>query len=278
MANNKYFQWYIATTLIGSEESLFTSLTDKIKAYDFEDHVADMKIITYKDIKIQYFDKNNPPPKSMKNSKYIKWEALEDGRYKKITTKVINKFPGYIFIKMIMTDKVWYIIRNTPGITGFIGSSGKGAKPIPISEYEIEDLFSSNNQDVITYVNGSSEDKKVSFETVNEVIETEEKNDEFYDSTKVNDVYDTVEEKLSEEIPSEEEIIKEDENVIEEENQDLGDIDFRVGHTVEILSGAFAGEKVLITNVDTENKTVTVEIDMFGRVNEVTLSFSEIKK
>lgn len=260
MTDNKYFQWYIATTLIGSEESLFSSLMDKIKAYDFEDHVADMKIITYKDIKIQYFDKNNPPPKSMKNSKHIKWEALEDGRYKKTTTKVINKFPGYIFIKMIMTDKVWYIIRNTPGITGFIGSSGKGAKPIPISEYEIEDLFASNNQDVITYINGSPESEKVTNEPV-----FDNKNDDFYDSKKVDEI---LEDNFGKE--SVEEVINEEPNNI--------DYDFRVGHTIEILTGAFAGEKVNIISVDNENKNVIVEIDMLGRVNEVSLSFDEIKK
>ncbi len=269
MVENKYFQWYIATTLIGSEESLFSSLMDKIKAYDFEDHVSDMKIITYKDIKIQYFDKNNPPPKSMKNSKHIKWEALDDGRYKKTTTKVINKFPGYIFIKMIMTDKVWYIIRNTPGITGFIGSSGKGAKPIPISEYEIEDLFSSNNQDVITYINGNESTEKINN---NPVIQ--ENKDDFFDSKKIEENIKLVEEDNDETIDN----LESEENSIKEEDVMNTDFDFRVGHTVEVLNGAFIGEKVNIISVNQEDQTVVVEIDMLGRLNEVTLSFSEIKK
>ena len=47
-------------------------------------------------------------------------------------------FPGYILVEMIMTDEAWYIVRNTPGVTGFIGSSGKGAKPTPLPPQEID--------------------------------------------------------------------------------------------------------------------------------------------
>ena len=56
-------------------------------------------------------------------------------------TKVKNLYPGYIFIEMIMTDEAWYVVRNTPGVTGFIGSSGKGAKPFPVSTAEIETVL-----------------------------------------------------------------------------------------------------------------------------------------
>ena len=47
-------------------------------------------------------------------------------------------FPGYILVEMIMSDEAWYIVRNTPGVTGFIGSSGKGAKPTPLPPQEID--------------------------------------------------------------------------------------------------------------------------------------------
>jgi transcriptional antiterminator NusG len=52
-----------------------------------------------------------------------------------------NLFPGYLFVEMIMTDEAWYVVRNTPGVTGFIGSSGGGAKPFPVSPDEIETIF-----------------------------------------------------------------------------------------------------------------------------------------
>jgi transcriptional antiterminator NusG len=58
---------------------------------------------------------------------------MQDGKYKKTRVRVINKFPGYIFINMIYDRNVWFAIRNTPGVLGFVGSSGKGAVPIPIT-------------------------------------------------------------------------------------------------------------------------------------------------
>jgi len=52
-------------------------------------------------------------------------------------------FPGYILVEMVMSDEAWYIVRNTPGVTGFIGSSGKGAKPTPLQPYEVDKILNS---------------------------------------------------------------------------------------------------------------------------------------
>ena len=52
-------------------------------------------------------------------------------------------FPGYILVEMIMTDDAWFIVRNTPGVTGFIGSSGKGTKPFPLTLEEVDKILGS---------------------------------------------------------------------------------------------------------------------------------------
>ena len=52
-------------------------------------------------------------------------------------------FPGYILVEMVMSDEAWYVVRNTPGVTGFIGSSGKGAKPIPLQPQEVDKILNS---------------------------------------------------------------------------------------------------------------------------------------
>ncbi len=52
-----------------------------------------------------------------------------------------NLYPGYIFVEMIMADDSWYIVRNTPGVTGIAGSSGGGQKPTPVSRKEIEPVL-----------------------------------------------------------------------------------------------------------------------------------------
>ena len=55
--------------------------------------------------------------------------------------KVKKMFPGYILVEMVMSDEAWFVVRNTPGVTGFIGSSGKGAKPTPLQPYEVETIL-----------------------------------------------------------------------------------------------------------------------------------------
>ena len=56
-------------------------------------------------------------------------------------TRMKNLYPGYVFVEMIMTDYAWYVVRNTPGVTGFVGSSGKGTKPFPIPREQIEPVL-----------------------------------------------------------------------------------------------------------------------------------------
>ena len=63
---------------------------------------------------------------------------VKDGVKKEKKKKM---FPGYVLVEMIMSDEAWYIVRNTPGVTGFIGSSGKGAKPTPLLPQEIDRIL-----------------------------------------------------------------------------------------------------------------------------------------
>ena len=57
--------------------------------------------------------------------------------------KIKKMFPGYVLVEMVMSDESWYIVRNTQGVTGFIGSSGKGAKPIPLMPQEVDRILGS---------------------------------------------------------------------------------------------------------------------------------------
>ena len=68
-------------------------------------------------------------------------ETQIEVKNKKSKEVVKNIFPGYVFVEMIMTDEAWYVVRNTPGVTGFIGSSGGGAKPFPVAKSEIENVL-----------------------------------------------------------------------------------------------------------------------------------------
>ena len=70
-------------------------------------------------------------------------------------------FPGYVLVEMIMSDEVWFIVRNTQGVTGFIGSSGKGAKPIPLLPDEVDRILSNMGMSRIDLANDLAEGKKV---------------------------------------------------------------------------------------------------------------------
>ena len=75
--------------------------------------------------------------------------------------KVKKMFPGYVLVEMIMTDEVWFIVRNTQGVTGFIGSSGKGAKPIPLMPDEVDRILSNMGMSRMDLANDLAEGKKV---------------------------------------------------------------------------------------------------------------------
>lgn len=60
---------------------------------------------------------------------------FKDGKKRTVMRKT---FPGYVLLELVMTDDSWYVVRNTPGVTGFIGSSGGGAKPTPLLPEEVE--------------------------------------------------------------------------------------------------------------------------------------------
>ena len=75
--------------------------------------------------------------------------------------KVKKMFPGYVLVEMIMSDEVWFIVRNTQGVTGFIGSSGKGAKPIPLLPEEVDRILSNMGMSRLDLATDLAEGKQV---------------------------------------------------------------------------------------------------------------------
>jgi len=81
-----------------------------------------------------------PAPVSKKDERR-KWYVIhtfKDGK-RKITPKKV--FPGYVLVEMDMDDQSWYVVRNTSGVTGFVGSPGSGEKPVPLQEKEVKTIL-----------------------------------------------------------------------------------------------------------------------------------------
>ena len=64
--------------------------------------------------------------------------VIKDRKAKTVKRKT---FPGYVLVEIVMTDDSWYVVRNTPGVTGFVGSSGGGSKPTPLLPEEVTQLL-----------------------------------------------------------------------------------------------------------------------------------------
>lgn len=118
-------QWYIATTYSGHEQKAAENIKRRIESMNLKDYV--FRIVVAEE-QVQEKDKDGKL-KTVKN----KETGLEEPKM-----KTINLYPGYVFVEMIMTDESWFMIRNTPGVTGIAGSSGGGQKPTPVSGREIE--------------------------------------------------------------------------------------------------------------------------------------------
>lgn len=107
-------EWYVVNTYAGQENRVKENLERRVKTMGLEDSL--FQIVVAEEKEIEY--KNGKPVEKTK-----------------------NLFSGYVLVQMIMTDEAWYVVRNTPGVTGFIGSSGKGAKPFPVSQEEIDSVL-----------------------------------------------------------------------------------------------------------------------------------------
>ena len=104
-------RWYVVNTYSGHENRVKENLERRVESMGIQDYL--FRILVAEE-----------PVIDVKNNKQVE--------------KMQNMFPGYVFVEMIMTDDAWYVVRNTPGVTGFIGSSGGGAKPFPVSPVEME--------------------------------------------------------------------------------------------------------------------------------------------
>ncbi|MBI2023040.1 transcription termination/antitermination protein NusG [Candidatus Giovannonibacteria bacterium] len=113
--------WYALHTYSGYEDAVARNLKQRIESLGMEDQIFQVIVPKEKKIKI----------------KGGKRQVIEDKVY-----------PGYVLVEMIVTDASWYVVRNTPRVTGFVGS---GTTPAPLSNEEIEGLFSRMGKDEPTH-------------------------------------------------------------------------------------------------------------------------------
>jgi transcriptional antiterminator NusG len=108
-------RWYIIQTYSGYENAVKSDLQRRVESMGMSDYI--FRIIVPEETVI---------------------EKKADGKEKE---KVKQLFPGYVFVEMMVTDESWFVVRNTPRVTGFLGSSGGGTKPVPLAPDEINQIL-----------------------------------------------------------------------------------------------------------------------------------------
>ena len=128
-------EWYVVNTVSGYEYKVKEKLDMMIKnSTDIQQSI--FRVIVPEQTIVEYKD------------------GVKKERVKKM-------FPGYVLVEMIMSDEVWFIVRNTQGVTGFIGSSGKGAKPIPLLPEEVDRILLNMGMSRLDLTNDLAEGKQV---------------------------------------------------------------------------------------------------------------------
>ncbi|MDP3058023.1 MAG: transcription termination/antitermination protein NusG [bacterium] len=105
-------KWYVVHTYSGYENKVKTNLEKRVQSMEMEDKIFRVLVPMIEEDEIG-----------------------RDGKKKRVKKKI---FPGYVLVEMLITDDSWYVVRNTPGVTGFVGS---GTKPIPLDDQENKNIM-----------------------------------------------------------------------------------------------------------------------------------------
>ena len=166
-------RWYVVHTYSGYENKVKVDIEKTIENRDLQDQILEVSVTM------------------------LAVTELKNGVEKQADKKM---FPGYVLVNMVMNDDTWYVVRNTRGVTGFVGP---GSKPVPLTEEEIASL--------------GFQKKEVA-------------------------------------------------------------VDFELGDVVVVTAGAWKDTVGAIKAINESKKSITINVEMFGRETPVELNFSEIKK
>ena len=120
-------KWYVVHTFSGYENKVATNLATIVENRRLQDWIHEVRVPTETVVEIK------------------------DNKRKEVERKL---FPGYVLVKMVMTDDSWFVVRNVRGCTGFVGPNGADGKPIPLTEKEVASLGVEKKEIIVNYAVG----------------------------------------------------------------------------------------------------------------------------
>lgn len=166
-------KWYVVHTYSGYENKVKANIDKTIENRHLEDQILEVRVPMQEVVEVK------------------------NGTQKAVSKKM---FPGYVMIHMLMNDDTWYVVRNTRGVTGFVGP---GSKPVPLTDEEMTPMGIQQGSVVV---------------------------------------------------------------------------DFQVGDTVTVISGAWEDTVGVIHAINMQKQSLTINVELFGRETPVEISFTEVKK
>jgi transcription termination/antitermination protein NusG len=115
-------RWYVVHAYSGHEEKVKTNLLKRVESMDMHDKIFEVLVPTEEVMEIK------------------------DGQRRRVSKRI---YPGYILVNMVMSDESWYVVRNTPGVTSFVGS---GNRPVPLADNEVRGIQRQVKQEAPTKV------------------------------------------------------------------------------------------------------------------------------
>ena len=139
-------RWYIAHTYAGYENKVKANLEKIIENRSLQNVITDVKI----PVRIITEDQNEDTASAAEDNAPEEESdvSAEEGKKNKKEPKIIEEkiFPSYVFVKMIMNDETWHVVRNIRGVTGFVGP---GSRPVPLTDEEVASIGELEEQTVI---------------------------------------------------------------------------------------------------------------------------------
>ena len=126
MAENAEMNWYVVHTYSGYENKVKANLEKTVENNGLQDLIAEVQIPIEEVVEIKNNKRRVVPRKRM---------------------------PGYVLVRMVMTNESWYVVRNTRGVTGFVGT---GTKPTPLTDEEVQQLGVEKHEIVVAYSEGDT--------------------------------------------------------------------------------------------------------------------------
>ena len=137
-------RWYVIHTYSGYENKVKANIEKSIQNLQLEDQILEVRVPMQSVVEVKSSPADDDYDYDYDEGMDTKKKAKKSGQSKVVQKKL---FPGYVLLHMVMNDETWYVVRNTRGVTGFVGPD---SKPVPLTDFEVIQLGIENEDEEVS--------------------------------------------------------------------------------------------------------------------------------